>query len=74
MKDCDCKHKLIGGGLNNDHIDGRKSVATMNDIHEHLRHINTTDGELTMRNKHMRKPNHLAHELIRTHFFDYNTK
>ncbi len=47
------------------------SGLTMNDIHHHLREINTTDSELSgVKTKKMRSPNHFAHELMMKHHLD----
>lgn len=50
---------------------GHKSSITMNDIHHHLREINSKANELVRNPANSRKPNHNAHALMMRHHFDF---
>ena len=50
---------------------GHKSSLTMNDIHHHLREVNSKANELVREPHNTRKPNHHAHNLMMRHHFDF---
>ena len=50
---------------------GHKSALTMNDIHHHLKEVNSKANELVREPHNMRKPNHHAHNLMMRHHFDF---
>ena len=60
----------VGGALrrpDNIYGLGHKSALTMNDIHHHLREVNTYQRE-----NEKRKPNHNAHALMMRHNYDFD--
>lgn len=46
----------------------------MENIHKHFKLINNTVSEINHKSKTMRTSNHIAHNLVMKHHFDYENK